>query len=126
MAALDFKARIAEGEYPTYKGSILRGPKFFPAWEFAEDHPFVQDALSGLRSAGLTPKLGAYRFCTNAAYSAGVAKVPTVGFGPATEGDAHVVDEQVTIAALQTAVRGYQGIIMATLGSKPIFPETSL
>ena len=24
----------------------------------------------------------AYRFCTNAAYSAGVAGVPTVGFGP--------------------------------------------
>jgi putative selenium metabolism hydrolase len=118
VGGVDFKALIAAGEYPTYKGNILRGPKFFPAWEFEEDHPFVQDALSGLRSAGLSPQLGAYRFCTNAAHSAGVAGVPTVGFGPATEGDAHVVDEQIAVEALETAVRGYQGIIMATLGSK--------
>ena len=118
VGAVAFKARIREGEYPTYKGNILRGPKFFPAWEFEENHPFVQDALSGLRSVGLSPKLSAYRFCTNAAYSAGVAGIPTIGFGPATEGDAHVVDEQIAVEALETAVRGYQGIILATLGSR--------
>jgi acetylornithine deacetylase/succinyl-diaminopimelate desuccinylase-like protein len=76
----------------------------------------VQATLTGLESAGLSPRLGAYRFCTNAAYSAGVAGVPTIGFGPAIEGDAHMVDERVGIEALETAVRGYQGIIMATLG----------
>ena len=107
---------LAEGQHATYIGGQLRGPKWFPAWVLDEAHPFVQGALAGLRAAGLTPRIGAYRFCTNAAYSAGVAGVPTVGFGPASEGDAHVVDERLAINDLLAAARGYQGIIEATLG----------
>ena len=76
----------------------------------------MQSALTGLQSAGLSPKVTAYRFCTNGATSAGVAKIPTIGFGPAAEGDAHVVDERVRIDDLEAARRGYQGIIMATIG----------
>lgn len=108
--------KIAEGEHATYTGSILRGTKFFPAWVFPENHPFVQGALRGLRAAGLNPRIGAYRFCTNAAYSAGIARVPTVGFGPASEGDAHVVDERIAIDALAGATRGYRGIVESVLG----------
>ncbi len=115
---VNFEARIAKGEHGTYTGGILYGPKFFPAWEFAEDHPFVQSALAGLQQAGLSPEVRAYRFCTNGAMSAGVLDIPTVGFGPAAEGDAHVVDEKVRIEELETAVRGYQGIIKATLGKR--------
>ncbi len=111
-----FTAQIAEGEHVAYTGNVLRGSKFFPAWEFTEDHPFVTSALAGLQSAGLLPKVTAYRFCTNGAMSAGVLNIPTIGFGPAAEGDAHVVDEKVRIVELETAVSGYQGIIMATLG----------
>jgi putative selenium metabolism hydrolase len=113
--AVEFRAVLAEGEHGAYTGSLLRGPKFFPAWVFAEEHPFVQAALVGLRSAGLDPSLGAYRFCTNAAYSAGLAGVPTVGFGPAAEGDAHVVDERLELASLLKAAQGYHGIIHAVL-----------
>jgi putative selenium metabolism hydrolase len=117
LAGIDLEVRIAEGEHFTYTGAALRGPKFFPAWEFDESLPFVQRALYGLRQAGLTPQVGAYRFCTNAAYSAGVAGIPTLGFGPAAEGDAHVVDERVALRDLGQAARGYRGIIHAALTS---------
>ena len=70
---------------------------------------------AGLDRAGLQPSVGAYRFCTNAAYSAGIAGVPTIGFGPAEETDAHVIDERLAIADLLAAARGYQGIIEAVL-----------
>ncbi|MBI5649652.1 MAG: M20/M25/M40 family metallo-hydrolase, partial [Chloroflexi bacterium] len=93
----------------------LRGAKFFPAWVFPEDHPLVQNALRGLRDAGLNPRIGAYCFCTNAAHSAGIARVPTIGFGPASEGDAHIVDERIAMDDLIAAARGYRGIIEATL-----------
>ena len=112
---VEFQAEIAEGEHRAYTGTVLRGSKFFPAWAFPEEHPFVQAALGGLRASGLDPRLGAYRFCTNAAYCAGVAGVPTVGFGPAAEGDAHVVDERLELAALGLAAHGYAGIITAAL-----------
>jgi putative selenium metabolism hydrolase len=104
-------ATITEGQHITYTGAVLRGAKFFPAWKFAADHPFVQQALAGLRHSGLDPQLGAYQYCTNAAYSAGRAGMPTVGFGPSTEGQAHVVDEYVELAQLTAAAKGYAGII---------------
>jgi putative selenium metabolism hydrolase len=118
-AGIKFQATLAQGEHQAYTGQVLRQEKFFPAWVFAEEHPFVQSALRGLRAAGLAPKLGAYRFCTNAAYSAGQAGVPTIGFGPAAEGDAHVVDERLEIAALHKAAAGYLGIITASLAAAP-------
>ena len=72
-------------------------------------------ALKGLYATGMQPQTSAYRFCTNAAYSAGVAGVPTIGFGPATEADAHVIDERLPTDALIAATRGYQSIIKAVL-----------
>jgi acetylornithine deacetylase/succinyl-diaminopimelate desuccinylase-like protein len=59
--------------------------------------------------------LSAYRFCTNAAYSAGVAGVPTIGFGPGEESDAHMIDERLMVADLLSAANGYRGIIDAIL-----------
>ena len=115
LAGIELHAIIAQGEHTTYTGAVLRGPKFLPAFVFQEEHPFVQTAARGLRSVGLDPQMGAYRFCTNAAYSAGVAGVPTIGFGPGREEDAHVVDERIGVADVLTAERGYRGIIEAAL-----------
>lgn len=102
---------VAQGEHTTYTGATLSGPKFFPAWKLEPAHPFVQAALAGLHASGLGPRLSAYRFCTNAAYSAGWANTPTVGFGPSAEGQAHVVDEYIELEQLFAAARGYQAII---------------
>ncbi|MGD2121078.1 MAG: YgeY family selenium metabolism-linked hydrolase [Gemmatimonadota bacterium] len=113
---LQLNAKIGIGEYTTFTGEIFRKEKFFPAWLFSEDHWLVERAMAGLQESGLSPRTKAYRFCTNAAYSAGVAGLPTVGFGPAKETDAHVVDERLRLEDLEAAARGYAGIIMAVLG----------
>ncbi len=115
LAPID--VRIADGEHTTYTGATLSGPKFFPAWKLEPEHPLVQASLAGLRAAGLDPGLSAYRFCTNAAFSAGWAGVPTVGFGPSAEGQAHVVDEYIELDQLFAAARGYLGIIQSVLGA---------
>jgi len=112
---INFEAKIAEGEHRAYTGKVLTCNKFFPAWELEENHSYVQKALSGLRASGLDPDMRAYRFCTNAAYSIGVAGVPTIGFGPGAEGDAHVVDEKISLEHLERAALGYKGIIEAVL-----------
>jgi putative selenium metabolism hydrolase len=113
---LDLEAVVGMGEYTAYTGAQLRKEKFFPAWVFGEDDWFVVRSMEGLEGAGLRPTVGAYRFCTNAAYSAGEAGIPTVGFGPARETDAHMVDERLKLGDLTAAARGYQGIICAVLG----------
>jgi putative selenium metabolism hydrolase len=112
---INFNAKIAEGEHQAYTDKVLTCNKFFPAWELNETHPFVQSALRGLHASGLDPKTTAYRFCTNAAYSIGEAGVPTIGFGPGGEGDAHVVDEKISLDELEKAALGYKGIIETVL-----------
>lgn len=109
-ALQDIGVTIAQGEHQTYTGAVLRGLKFLPAWKLSPEDPFVAAALAGLRSAGLDLQLGAYRFCTNAAYSAGTAHVPTIGFGPGVESLAHVVDEYVEVDQVLAAARGYVGM----------------
>jgi len=115
---IPFNTIVAQGEHQAYTGKILSCTKFFPAWEMDTGHPFVQAALQGLRNSGLNPQLSAYRFCTNAAYSVGTAGVPTIGFGPGTEADAHVVDERLSVEALEDVTSGYRGIIHAVLNAE--------
>jgi acetylornithine deacetylase/succinyl-diaminopimelate desuccinylase-like protein len=115
LVDIPVKAVIAEGEHQAYTGNTLTCTKFFPAWILDVGHPLVQAALKGLRASGLNPRLSAYRFCTNAAYSVGTAGVPTVGFGPGTEADAHVVDERLSLEALEAVAQGYAGIIQSVL-----------
>ena len=93
----------------------LKGLKFFPAWAFEVDHPFVVAAMSGLQASGFAPKLGAFGFCTNGSYSAGVAGIPTIGFGPGTELDAHTVDERMKVSDIERAADGFLGMIQAIL-----------
>ena len=59
---------------------------------------------------------GAYSFCTNAAYSIGVARVPTIGFGPSPESMAHIADEFVEVEALINTAHVYREIIKEALG----------
>lgn len=115
--AVDFELDLARTDYTTYTGIRWDHPKWFAPWELDEEHDLVQGALRGLREAGLDPSLRAYQFCTNAAYSAGDAGVPTIGFGPSHEAMAHVVDEYLEVEELLAARRGYRGIVEAVLTS---------
>ncbi len=117
LADIRLKAQIGVGRYTSYTGETFAHEKFFPAWVLPENHPFVVAAWEAVRSTGIPAQLTAYRFCTNAAYSAGVAGIPTVGFGPGQEGDAHQVDESVSVQELIQAARGYQAIAQRVLAA---------
>ncbi len=115
VQGLPLDIRIGESEYRAWTGASLSTHKFFPAWVLDAAHPLVTRALALLGQAGQTPALSAYRFCTNAAYSAGVAGVPTIGYGPATEHDAHVIDERLLLEDLFAAAAGYGALIEGLL-----------
>jgi putative selenium metabolism hydrolase len=116
LEGITLRAEIGTGHYSAYTGATLVCNKFFPAWLLPDDDAYVVNSLRGLHEAGIAAATSAYRFCTNAAYSAGLANVPTVGFGPATEADAHVIDERLAVDDLLAAERGYKAIIEAVLG----------
>ena len=117
LTDIKLNATIGTGEYAAFTGHLFAKEKFFPAWLLPEEDPFVQTALSALAGANLATTTTAYRFCTNAAYSAGVAGVPTIGYGPATEADAHVINERLKIDDLVAAANGYRAIVEAVLGA---------
>ncbi|MEZ4833166.1 MAG: YgeY family selenium metabolism-linked hydrolase [Caldilineaceae bacterium] len=116
LGDIRLNATIGIGEYSSYNGYTFTQEKFFPAWLLPEDDAFVRQSLSALQGTGLQPNTRAYRFCTNAAWSAGVAGIPTVGFGPGEEHDAHIVGEKLMLADLLGAANGYKAIAEAVLG----------
>ncbi len=95
-----YNVSISNGEYRTYTDRVIKHEKWFPAWTLSSDHRLVRAAASSLEKIGLEPQFTAYNFCTNAAYSMGVAGVPTIGFGPSQEEMAHIPDEYIRIEPL--------------------------
>lgn len=109
------RASLREEEKRCYTGEIIRAQRFFPAWLYDEDAPFVQSCLAALRGIGEAPILTHYSFCTNGSHYAGEAGIPTVGYGPSPESLAHTVDEYVRVDQLTRSAEGYAALIGALL-----------
>jgi len=97
------KAEIDTETITTYTGQTRTGFKIQPAWKFSPDDEWVRRACMALGN----PTIGYYAFCTNAARSAGILNIPTLGFGPGSETTAHIADEYVELEQLWGAADGY-------------------
>lgn len=111
------RARVsyAQGEETCYTGTAIRARRFFPAWLYDEEEPFVQSILSELRSAGPEVRVTQYSFCTNGSHYAGEAGIPTVGLGPSREDLAHTDDEYIELEQLYLACERCQAVLRALL-----------
>jgi len=78
----------------------------------------VSGAQQALGKAGFTPALSTYTISTNASYSAAIANIPTIGFGPGCEKDMHIADENLKVNQLTAAAAGYQAIACQFLSYK--------
>lgn len=101
---------IVQSGIECYTGLYLAGKRFFPGWLLPSEHELVNCSQQALREAGLSSRLSMYSMSTNASYSAGIAKIPTIGFGPGREEDMHKADENLAIKDLIAAAAGYQAI----------------
>jgi putative selenium metabolism hydrolase len=103
-------ATVEVTEYCTrsYTGHEYRVRQYFPCWATPENSEWVRRLVSAIeRELGYRPKIGRWDFSTDGVYSAGVAGIPTAGFGPGEEKYAHTVEEQVGISRLVDAARVY-------------------
>lgn len=108
--APETNVELATIDYTSYTGWHVEQPKWLPAWWFPPEQAEIAAARSALVAAGFEAELASYQFCTNAAYSAGVAGIPTVGLGPSSETLAHVVDESIAVDELVRAVEAYRAV----------------
>lgn len=100
------RAEIDTETITTYTGAQRTGLKFQPAWKMQPDSDFVRAARAALGE----PAIGYYAFCTNAARSAGLMGIPTIGFGPGREEHAHIADEFCELEQLWGAAQGYYAL----------------
>ncbi len=105
---MDAEVSVSEYRASSYTGWECRARNAFPAWVMPEDHPLVQTLVRSVRETlGYRPKVGRWSFSTDGTYTAGVANIPTVGFGPGEEQYAHTMEEQIRLNDVVDAARVY-------------------
>lgn len=93
---------------PSYTGFVYEVDKYFPAWAFPDDHPFVQAGVETRRMIGFpAAPTGKWNFSTNGIYWAGKAGIPSIGFGPGEEETAHTVRDSVLLDDVVKAAEFY-------------------
>jgi putative selenium metabolism hydrolase len=101
---------VVDASFTTWTGASFSVPEFEPAWWTDEDSDLVTGVQKALSTAGLSATPTHYSFCTNGSYLAGVAGIPTIGFGVGLEHIAHQADEYVTLDSLRKGARGFAAI----------------
>jgi acetylornithine deacetylase/succinyl-diaminopimelate desuccinylase-like protein len=122
IARENVSAEVAVTEYRaiSYTGHACRVRAAYPAWILAEDHPLILAAVRAIRAqTRRRPQIGCWDFSTDGVYTAGVAGIPTMGFGPGDPHDAHTADEHVQLDDVCTAAEVYARLAVELLGEQP-------
>jgi putative selenium metabolism hydrolase len=107
---LNVDAEIIDLTYPGkgYKGTSYSAEKYFPTWVMEENTDVVQAAKEAYEVVfEKEPKIDKWDFSTNGVATAGIFKIPTVGFGPGDEKYAHAPNEKVRASDLVKAAAFY-------------------
>jgi putative selenium metabolism hydrolase len=106
----DVSIQLEELSQRCYTGATLHTLDFIPGWRTAANDLWRARILSALRNANLPAETFAAPYGTNASISAGVRGIPSFILGPGSIRQAHVVDEWISIEALQAGVQAYAAL----------------
>jgi putative selenium metabolism hydrolase len=107
----NMKVEILTYDTPSYTGKVLEVEKYFPTWVLPEEHKLVQSAVTaGARALGHKPEISKWVFSTNGVSSMGKLGIPTIGFGPAMEEDAHSTNDRIKIDDMVKAIAFYAAL----------------
>ncbi|MGC9349127.1 MAG: YgeY family selenium metabolism-linked hydrolase [Anaerolineae bacterium] len=104
------EVKVVEEEIETHTGKVLFARRASLPWALDERHPLVQAMVQAARSAGIRPTITRWHFATEGAYTAAVARVPTVGFGPGDPACPHRCNEYVDLDQVYDATRAYMAL----------------
>ncbi|MDH3304926.1 MAG: YgeY family selenium metabolism-linked hydrolase [Gammaproteobacteria bacterium] len=97
---------------PSYTGLTYPTRKYYPTWETKLDAPSVKAAVAAYRQAfEREPELGYWTFSTNGVATAGMHRIPTIGFGPGHEHFAHAPNEETEVEHLVSATAFYSALV---------------
>jgi len=115
----DAEIEVAEYVTTSYTGYEFHTREYYPAWVMPEDHPLIVATAQAARSRlKRRPTITCWDFSTEGVYTAGVAHIPTVGFGPGDPALAHAADEHVKLDDVYTAAEVYAQLARILLGEE--------
>jgi putative selenium metabolism hydrolase len=105
------KVEMYTYERPAYTGLVYPTDCYFPSWVVEEEHVAVQSVADAYQQLfDKDPRIDKWTFSTNGVSITGMFGIPTVGFGPGKEAQAHAPNEKtwkqdlVTCAAVYAAL----------------------
>ena len=105
------KVEVVEYDEASYRGLRLPMEKYFPTWTLDENHPLIEAAEDSYRSIfKKKPQLDVYTMSTSGAYTMGIAKVPTFGFGPSEESFSGPINDHVRLDDLEKCMAFYASL----------------
>ncbi len=111
VKAANAKVEMYSYERPSYTGLVYPTESYFPTWLIEEEHPVTQtlvEAYKGLFKS--EPKVDKWTFSTNGVTIMGRFGIPTIGFGPGHEEEAHAPNEKTWKSELVKAAAMYAAI----------------
>ena len=106
------EVRVPYYDKISWKGTKYGQPLYFPTWKIDRDHPLVtggEKAYMDLYQKAV--KVDKWTFSTNAVSVCGRYSIPTIGFGPGDENQAHAPNEVNRIADLVTCSAFYAALV---------------
>lgn len=96
----------------SWKGTKYGQELYFPTWKIDRDHPLVVSGEKAYKSLyNKNVKVDKWTFSTNAVSVCGRYQIPTIGFGPGDENQAHAPNEVNRIDDLVTCSAFYASLI---------------
>lgn len=113
------RVKVLTYDTPSYKKKTLTTEKYYPTWVLPEEHPLVQaGARAAEQALGKKTAISRWVFSTNGVSSMGQLGIPSIGFGPGMEEDAHTTNDRVKIDDLVTSVAFYAALPAAILSTR--------
>ena len=96
----------------SWKGTKYGQELYFPTWKIDRDHPLVSSGETAYRTLyNRDVKVDKWTFSTNAVSVCGRYRIPTIGFGPGDENQAHAPNEVNRIDDLVTCSAFYAALV---------------
>jgi acetylornithine deacetylase/succinyl-diaminopimelate desuccinylase family protein len=106
---------ILKKEDPDFSAEVKTGKFAIPGYKPPEGEVIARLQDAAQIATGNRPEIKRYIFGTDGSYLSGVAEIPSFGFGPGNEANAHTVNDHVAIDDLTAASKAYAMFVLELL-----------